>query len=153
MYIFLTVVLIIESILLIGTMAVINIGKTSDIQKVLNFLGVSVALLLLGGFFGLSAVSMETLFPAYQIESIGAVFFTVLLSLLSMLCCNIRIPKGIYTGLILYGMIFAFLILLSFLLPGQYLKLTALPESMAGMLPGEIYPFHPGIVKYIEIFG
>lgn len=152
MYIFLTVVLIIESILLIGTMAAINIGKTSGIQKILNFLGVSVALILLGGFFGLSAGSMETLFSAYQIESIGAVFFTVLLSMLSMLGCNIRIPKAIYTGLSLYGIIFTILILLSSLLPGQYLHMTALTESMAGMLPGEVYPFRSGIMKYIEIF-
>lgn len=152
MSIFLTVVLIIESVSLVATMMLINIGKTSDIQKILNFLGVSSALLLLGGFFALSAVSLETLFPAYQIESIGAVFFVVLLSLLSMLCCNVRIPKGIYIGLILYGLISASLILISPFFPGSYLKLEILPESAAGMLPGEVYPFAPGIVKYIEIF-
>lgn len=152
MSIFVTVVLIIESILLVGTMALINIGKTSDIQKILNFLGVSAALLLLGGFFALYAVSVEAMFLAYQIESIGAVFFIVLLSVLSMLCCNIRIPKGIYGGLILYGMVFAFLILVSSLFPGHYLKMAGLPESTAGMLPGERYPFLPGTVKYIEIF-
>ncbi len=151
MYIFFTAVLIIESILFIGTMVLINIGKTSGIQKVLNFLGVSVALLLLGGFFALSAASMDMLLAAYQIESIGAVFFVVLLSLLSMLCCNIRIPRGILIGLILYGMSSVALILLSFLLHGQYLKMTALPESAVGMLPGVIYPFLPGVLKYIEI--
>ncbi|MDE6686913.1 MAG: response regulator, partial [Lachnospiraceae bacterium] len=79
------------------------------------------------------------------------VFFTVLLSLLSLLCCNIRIPKAIYTGLSLYGIILTILILLSSLLPGQYLNMTVLKESMAGMLPGEVYPFHLGVVKYIEI--
>ncbi len=159
MYIFLSVALVIESIMLVGTMALINSGKTSDIQKVLNFLGVSVTLLLLGGFFSFSAVSMETLLPAYQIESIGAVFFVVLLSLLSMLCCNIRIPKGIYNGLLLYGMLSAFMILISVLLPGWYLKMTTLTdnagelmtEGMGRMLPGAVYPFFHGVLKYIEI--
>lgn len=152
MYICLTVVLIIESVLLVGTMALINFGKTSDIRRVLNFLGMSSALLLMGEFFALFAASGETLFAAYQIESVGAVFFVVLLSLLSMLCCNIRIPKGISLGLILYGMIWAFLVLLSFLYPGQYLKITSLSKGMAGMLPGKEYPFLPGMLKYIEIY-
>ncbi len=158
MYIFLSVALVMESILLVGTLALINSGKTSDIQKILNFLGVSVALLLLGGFFSVSAVSMETLLSAYQIESIGAVFFVVLLSVLSMLCCNIRIPKGIYKGLLLYGMLAAFMILISALLPGWFLKMSTLPEhtdhlmseGMNRMLPGVAYPFLPGMLKYID---
>ena len=143
--------LIIECIVLLATMIMINRGKTSGIQKDLNFLGISVFLLMLGSFYALLVTERGALLPAYEIESIGAVFFVVLLSLLSMSCCNIKVPKGIFVTLLVFAIADCLMVLISFLYPGCYLQLATAQETGQYMLAGEQFPFEPGVLKYCEI--
>lgn len=151
MYTFFAIALTIECILLIGTMILINAGKMSGIQKTLNFLGSSAGLVLLGSFFALSVPAGEAVLLSYKIESIGTVLFVVLLSMLSMQCCNLRVPKAVIITLLAYAAAVSMLILLSFLFPSYYIGIGQVSESAGGWLQGDICPYRPGILKYCEL--
>ena len=67
--------------------------KTSDSQKMLYGIGISLALILIGAAMVLFSASQGEVLAGVKLECMGAGFFVVFLSLFSIYNCRLKIPK------------------------------------------------------------
>lgn len=128
------------------TLYYINKTKASDLQRILNYAGVCIIIVLIGFLSELSAGSDEMALTAIKLQDIGISLFIVFLSAFSMAHCRIRIPHVISGFITIFALIDFFAILFSNI--GSYYYDDLFYEDL--FFRSQILCTGYGVGKYIE---
>lgn len=120
--------------------------KTSDSQKMLYGIGISLALILIGAAMVLFSASQGEVLAGVKLECMGAGFFVVFLSLFSIYNCRLKIPKIIKYFMGGYLVTNFLMILFSSRFPIYFREITYLQDGFYSRIA-----YEPGIGKIIDV--
>ena len=129
----------------ITSIIVLNKGKSSDLQLVLNYIGMAVIFTLFGYFTEVTSLTLQQALWAEKVEDIGVIIFAIFLSDYSMRHCRIRIPKAIHYLMVGFTLVACLLSLFGELTPLVFQKKEFVME---GLYPHMKVVY--GIWKYME---
>ncbi len=137
---------IVGILFLLISLIIINMDETSVIQKLLNFTGVAVGMVVIGNFFGLLSKTLPEAIVATRLENMGNGFFVVMLAYFSFISCGVKIPKMIKIPMIVYAITNCLVILVD--------SCYHLPYFTVNLVEHLGFPFITcqfGVLKYIDV--